>query len=98
VSVVAGAFSVPPDVGGRIARVAPRALVDVVRGEADVSHGVSAAQLLELRPESARWITATALERWLLESGFAELSGESDRLVPTALAIEVAADLRFLDG
>ena len=58
------------------------ALVDVVRGEADVSHGVTARELLELRPESARWITATALETWLLEIGFAELIDEHE-LVPT---------------
>jgi hypothetical protein len=35
------------------------------------------------------------LERWLLESGFAELIDERE-LVPTA--IEIAGDLRFLDG
>jgi len=67
-----------------------------VRGEADVSHGVTARQLLELRSESARWITATALETWLLEGGFAEPNGEHE-LVPNPLAIEVASDLGFLD-
>ena len=65
-------------------------------GERDVRHGVRAHELLELRPESARWISASALERWLIESGFAEPNGEPGRLVPTNLAIEVAGALDFL--
>jgi hypothetical protein len=78
----------------RISTVAS-ALANVVRDEADVSHGVTARELLALRPESARWITATALEKWLLDGGFAVLIDEHE-LVATPLAIEIAADLRFL--
>ena len=66
-----------------------------LRGEADVSLGVTARELLELcRNRSA--LSATELERWLLESDFAGPNGELGRLIPTPLAIEVTGDLRFL--
>jgi hypothetical protein len=73
------------------------ALVDAVRGEADVSHGVTARELLELRAESARWISATALERWLLDEGLAIEDGAPGRLLPTQRALEIAEglDVRF---
>ena len=59
-------------------------------------HGVSARELLALRPKNRRWITATAIETWLLREGFAETNGAPGRLVPTALAFEIAGDLRFI--
>ena len=55
--------------------------------------GVSARELLALRPESRRWISATALEEWLVASGFAEPNGEPGRLMPTQLAIEIGGAL-----
>jgi hypothetical protein len=79
----------------RIATVAQSALVDVVRGERDVSHGVTARELLELSGNRDA-ISAASLERWLLESGFVEPNGQPGRLVPTPLALEIAGDLRFL--
>jgi hypothetical protein len=57
---------------------------------------VSARGLLDLRAESRRWITAHALERWLVESGFAEPNGEPGRLVPTQRAFEIVGLLDFL--
>jgi hypothetical protein len=57
--------------------------------EIETRHGVTAAELLDRRADSQRWITATALELWLVENGFAEPNGEPGRLVPTQLAIEV---------
>src|SRR6185436_2995973 len=51
----------------RIATVAQSALVDVVRGE-DVSHGVTARELLELGGNRDA-MSVSSLERWLLESG-----------------------------
>jgi hypothetical protein len=57
--------------------------------EIETHRGVSAAELLARRADSQRWISASALERWLVESGFAETNGEPGRLVPTQLAIEV---------
>jgi hypothetical protein len=50
------------------------------RGEADVSHGVTARELLELRG-NRDVMSANELERWLLESGFAEPNGEPHRFV-----------------
>jgi hypothetical protein len=60
-------------------------------------HGVTARELLDLRPESCRWIIALALETWLLEQGFAEPNGEPGRLVPTQRAFEIVGLLDFLD-
>jgi len=57
--------------------------------EIETHRGVSAAELFARRADSQRWISASALERWLVESGFAETNGEPGRLVPTQLAIEV---------
>jgi hypothetical protein len=73
------------------------ALVDVARVEPeDVEcHGVSARELLELRGNRDA-MSAAALDRWLVESGFAELSGEPGRLSPTACALEVAEGLDLL--
>jgi hypothetical protein len=79
----------------RIATVAQSALVDVVRGERDVSHGVTARELLELSGNRDA-ISAASLERWLLESGFAEPNSEPGRLVPTKRPIEVGATLALL--
>jgi hypothetical protein len=76
--------------------VAQSALVDVVRGGRDVSHGVTARELLELSGNLGL-ISASTLEHWLVTNGFAELIDEHE-LVPTALALEIAGDLRFLDG
>ena len=74
------------------------ALVEVERGGLVLSrHGVTARELLELRAESRRWITPTALEAWLVESGFAEPNGEPGRLVPTQRAFEIVGLLDFLD-
>ena len=39
--------------------------------------------------ESRRWITASALEAWLVASGFAEPNGETGRLVPTQRAFDI---------
>ena len=59
-------------------------------------HGVTARELLNLRAESRRWITAHALEAWLVSQGFAESNGEPGRLVPTKRAIEVGGTLALL--
>jgi hypothetical protein len=78
--------------------VSQLALADVARIESeDVErHGVRARELLDVRVESRRWITASALETWLLEQGFAEPNGEPGRLVPTKRAIALAGAIDFL--
>ena len=78
----------------RIATVAQSALADVVRGE-HVSHLVTARELLELGGNRDA-MSVSSLERWLLESGFAQPNGEPGRLVPTKRAIEVGATLALL--
>jgi hypothetical protein len=45
---------------------------------------------------AAAWITAHALEAWLVASGFAETNGEPGRLVLTTLGREVGGALEFL--
>jgi hypothetical protein len=73
--------------------VAPSALVDVVRGERDVSHGVSAAELIHRR---WRWyLSPLELHSWLLAEGLA-VEDEEGLLVPTARARSIAAVLVFL--
>ena len=61
----------------------------------EIERGVSARELRDLRPESRRWITRTALEGWLVASGFAEPNGEPGRLVPMQRAIDVGGALAF---
>jgi hypothetical protein len=75
------------------------ALAYVARIESEdvESHGVTARELLDLRSESRRWITPTALEAWLVASGFAEPNGGPGRLVPTQRAFEIVGLLDFLD-
>lgn len=58
--------------------------------------GVTARELLDLRDDFRGALTAHALERWLVESGFAETNAEPGRLVPTQLAIEIGGVFEFL--
>ena len=82
--------------------MAQSALVDVVRGEADVSqaaapcsHGVTTRELLELSG-NRDVMSAASLERWPLEAGLAETNGEPGLLVPTMRAFVLSEGLDFL--